>query len=334
MDPYMRCIAGPTTMVSTGLGFPDGDPRKSLVVDFKQTFTITPQSGSIRFALVSSPLGSFALNTGTVTSSFNVPQYAGTSNLTYAWTAVNPSMPFSNSWLVIPFAENASYLIDGPTMGAYQIGSYRGLMYTADTYFTGATMANGGTVKVSRFNVSSSKGVPSAYNTVTTDNVDYTNLNAALSAATPGRYVGPAREGLNLRGVSPKPTYVDTFTTTRGFEICPYGLNSTGNYISDMVWCGLDETVPVTVVEYTGLDTTASITIELRSCLELMPRPGSMTAFAKSSPPADLSIWQKVANFARSIPVATALTVAGKTALAYAGGGASAALAAMATSLS
>lgn len=328
-DPYMRCIAGPTTMSSTGVGFPDGSTRQSVVVDFKQSFTITPVSGSIRFALTSCPLGCLALNCGNIATGVVVPKYATTTTLAYGWSAQNPATSGGDSWFVLPFRENGDSLVTGPDFGPYGVGEYRGLVYTADAMFTGSDTLNGGVVRVARFNVSKNLG-SGTQNTVPVRSVSYTEMNSAFLDNASGRFTGAARDPINLRGVNPRPEFVDVEdSATIGYEIVPYGLNSSNALTSTMQWCGIDNNVPVTIVEYTGLDASASITIEIRSCLEMTPRPGGLSAFSKPSPPCNLSSWQKVANFARAIPPAVVQT-AGKAAFAYLTGGSSAAAMAIA----
>lgn len=325
-DPYIRCIAGPTTMMSTAYGFPDGNAHRSIVVDFKQSFTITPVSGVVRYALISSPLGCFALSCGSIAASVAIPQYNNTTDQTYTWNATNPSRAAAEtSWFVLPFSENASWLLNGETMGGYKIGEYRGLMYTADSMFTGSDNANGGVVRVVKTTVSPVITTGVTINTVSANRTSYTNLNNVFTDNAPGKFTTAAKDPLNLRSVNSKPVYFDTADGGHvGQEICPYGWNSAGVVTSALPWVGMDYTVPVTVVEYTGLDASASITVEVRSCLEMTPAPGTMAGFAKPSPPCNILTWQKVANFARSIPTAV-VQGAGKAAYAYLTGGSAAA---------
>lgn len=328
-DPYMRCIAGPTSMASTGVGFPDGSTRQSVVVDFKQSYTITPVSGTIRFALTSGPLGCLALNCGNIATGVICPRYSTTTTLAYGWTAQNPATSGGDSWFVLPFRENASTTITGPTLGPYAVGEYRGLVYTADAMFTGSDNLNGGVVRVARFNVSKNLGT-GVQNTVPVRSISYTEMNDAFMDNSSGRFTGAARDSINLRGINPRPEFVDVEdSAVIGYEIVPFGLNSSNALTSTMLWCGIDTNVPVTIVEYSGLDATASITVEVRSCLEMTPAPGAMSGFSKPSPPCNLSSWQKVANFARAIPPAIVQT-AGKAAFAYLTGGSSAAAMAIA----
>jgi len=319
-----------------GVGFPDGNPAKSIVVDFKQVFTLTPSSGRVRFALVSGPYGALALQTGVISQSIVLPEYqsATTTGINWVATSAVTAGTGTTDWYIVPFQENADFLIDGETMGAYSIGSYRGLMYTAESTFTGSTMANGGVVTVYKVTPAVTDKPQTTVNTVTVDSKEITNINqGATITSISGRYTGPARTPISLRGVSAKPEYLNVWESTVANEIVPMGRNSSGVLTPSMVHCGFDYRVPITVCDYSGLDASASITVEIRSCLELIPRVGTMAAFAKPSPPAQLSVWEKVANFARSLPAASILRVAGAGATGYVTGGASGALAAMSAQL-
>jgi len=72
-----------------GVGFPDGNPAKSIVVDFKQVLTISPTSGLVRFALVSGPYGCLALQRGVISSTLSIPEYANTTSLSYSWVGAS-----------------------------------------------------------------------------------------------------------------------------------------------------------------------------------------------------------------------------------------------------
>jgi len=319
-----------------GVGFPDGNPAKSIVIDFKQVFTLTPVSGGIRYALVSSPFGCLAIQRGQVSNAFSVPQYANTTTLAYSWVAASNAMTFNTtgSAFVLPFQENASYPVDGETMGAYTTGQYRGLVISAESCFTGSTMANGGVVTVYKTTPNVVDLPGTTVNTVAVSSKDATDINTGATVGSiSGRYTGPARTSLSLRSASSKPEYRNTWENTVSTEICPLGYNSTGAGISTFLNPGFDNSVPITVVEYSGLDSTASVTVEVRSCLELVPKVGNMAAFAKASPPANIAVWERVANFVRSLPAATILRTASAGAAGYASGGLAGSLTSMAMSL-
>lgn len=317
-----------------GVGYPDGSPAKSIVVDFKQVFTLSPNNGRIRYALLSGPFGALAVQQGVIGQNIVMPQYQTPTGLGTTWVAASSvALTSANDWFVVPFQENSGFPIDGENMGAYSIGSYRGLMYTAESTFTGSTMANGGVVTVYKTTTAITDKPQGVINTATVDHKDVSNINQGSTVTSiSGRYTGPARTPLSLRSASSKPEYISVWEDTIANEIVPLGRSSAGNVINDMINCGYDSRVPITVCDYTGLDASASITVEIRSCLELIPRVGTMAAFAKPSPPAQLTVWEKVANFARNLPAATVLRVAGAGATGYVTGGPGGALAAMSSS--
>ena len=323
-------------MPPMGVGFPDGNPNKSIVIDFKQVLTLVPVSGGIRFALVSSPYGCIAVQKGRIQNSLNVPQFGGTTSLAYSWSVFDNSATFNtaaNAW-VVPFQENSSYPVDGENMGAYSTGQYRGLVIAADVSFTGSTMANGGVVTAYKTTPNIVDLTPASLNSTVVSAKEVTDINAGSTTGTiSGRYTGAARVPLSIRSASAKPEYRATWENTVCSEITPLALTSSGGVVPGFLNPGFDNSVPVTVVEYTGLDSTASVTIEVRSCLEMVPKVGNMAAFAKPSPPASLAVWEKVANFVRALPAASILRVASAGATGYSRGGLAGGLAGMASSL-
>lgn len=309
MHPYLRCIMGPPSMAGSGQGFPDGTSAPAVTVDYRQTLTMTPVGGVIKFALVSSPYGTLAIQNGTVNTSR--PAYTGTTDLGYNWL-VGGSQTITGAtgtpYYVIANNEvqSAQSAPSANPFGPYSTTRYRGLMYTADVYFTGSTMQNGGVSKVYRTTVAGNTLPQVNVNTVPCEYVEYTNIESGIGGAT-GTVVSPARVSLNLRAVSPKPEYIPVEENFMSSNIVAFGRTQAGA-TTGFVWTGLDVSVPVTVVEYSGLDASASITIEMRSCLEQIVAPGVLSGLAKPSPMSDLSIWQKAANFARSVPAARVIT--------------------------
>lgn len=315
---------GPVQMSNQSVGFPDGNPAPALTVDFRQTFTLTPVSGVVRYALVSSPWGCLAVHQGSVTSA--APRYLTSTDLTYAWTApATRNYSGGHQFQVLPFSEvvAASSAPAASPFGPYSVTKFRGIMNVADSYFTGSSMANGGVAKVFKVQGQSVDLNNINFNTVSVPVAEYTDLLTGIGSAA-GNLTTPARSTLNLRAVSPKPEYVPVAENLSSVNIVPISLNSGSSVMtSGGLWSGLDPSVPVTVVEYSGLDSTASITIELRSCIEMVVQPGAMAGLAKPSPPADISMWQRVANLARAIPTARVIA-AGAT--GYINGGALGAL--------
>lgn len=322
---------GPVQMPNQSVGFPDGNPAPAVVVDFRQTYTITPSSGTVRYALLNSPFGSLAVHTGAVVA--QRPKFLTSTDLTYTWTSAASITYTGNAGFVVqPFQEvaTAGSAPSANPFGPYSCTKYRGLVVVADSYFTGATMANGGVAKVYKMSANSTSETQVNYNTVACQKVEYQDLMTGIGSAA-GSLTSPARSTLNLRAVNPKPEYKSCFENTSTINVCPAFLNSAGSVLTDGLWTGFDTDCPVTVVEYTGLDATASITVELRCCVEMVVQPGSLPGIARPSPVADMNIWQRVANFARSVPTARVIA-AGAT--GYLNGGPLAALTAATQAMS
>lgn len=334
--PYLACLTGGVSMPPMGVGFPDGNPNKSIVIDFKQVLTLTPHNGGIRFALVSSPYGCIGVQRGLIQNALNIPQFGTTTSLNYSWAAFDNATLFNTTGnaYVVPFQENNSYPVDGESMGAYSTGQYRGLVIAADVSFTGSTMANGGVVTVYKTTPNIVDLTSGTVNTSTVSVKDVTDINAGSTTGTiSGRYTGAARVPLSIRSASAKPEYIATWERTVAPEITPLAYTTAGTLSLNFPNPGFDNSVPITVVEYTGLDATASVTIEVRSCLEMVPKVGNMAAFAKPSPPASLAVWERVANFVRALPAATILRAASAGASGYSRAGLAGGLAGMASSL-
>lgn len=305
------------------MGFPDGNSAPALTIDYRQTSTLTPVNGVIRFALISSPYGMLAIHQGTIQVAAR-PMYTSSTSLEYEWFAPGSHIISGGDRFYVIANNEVQTAKSAPSanpFGPYSTTQYRGLMYTADVYFTGSTMANGGVVKVYRTSVGATQLPHVNVNTVPCEHIEYTDLLTGIGSAT-GTVVSAARSTLNLRSVNSHPEYMDVRENMVSANISAFGRTSAGATVG-FVWTGLDNNVPVTLVEYSGLDASASITIEARSCLEQIVSPGAMAGLAKPSPLADLSVWQKTANYARSLPAAKVLSAA---ASGYLSGGAVAAL--------
>ena len=312
MHPYLKCLAGPVSMRGSGIGYPDGSSKPTIVLDFHQTLTITPQSGAVRFAIVSSPYGGVAVGNGSVTG-ITVPKYNNTTDVsTGTWQSVTWVQTGSSQWVVAPFAENNNYSPGSVPFGPFSAVAFRGLMTVADVIFTGSTMSNGGAQSVSKTSVAVNDLIDATQNTVTVKSVAYSDLEPSFSNGSNVKIL-PARSSSTTRNVNPKPTFRDLSQTFLSSEICAMGQTSAGVQTGSMVWTGIDEDVPITVYRFTGLDSTASITVNLRSCLEFQIAPGSMQALTKPSPPASPSLWATIANYARSQPVLETMSEMGSS---------------------
>jgi len=255
--------------------------------------------------------------------------YAGT----YSTSSINYSV--GTQYFNVPFSEVVSAGSAPPiastgtgAWGPYQATAFRGLMVVADCYFTGPTSANGGTARVYKTSTAlTNNTVSSGRDGGTLFIGTYSDIDTGLNSAA-GLATHPARSTFAVRAVNNRPEYVDCKYSTATSEIMPAMRNSAGSLLTvDNPWVGLDENVPVTVVSYEGLDSTASITVELRSCIEIAVAPGSFPGLAKSSPPTNMTVWQQVANFARSLPTTEVVKRAGAGLTGYVTGGLPGALA-------
>jgi len=331
MHPYLRCISSGASSSNHGVGFPDGSVRPSVVVDFRQTVTLTPMNGGITFALISSPHGSLALRTGSYSGMLPKLTSDGAYGITWAQRTHSYN---ASTYYVMPHAEIAAATPSAmhiSPFGPYGVIAYRSLVNVADVYFTGSTMANGGIVRVFKTNVACADSISVAGRDGFPINESrVTDLDAGIGVAAASSTL-PARSSFTVRSVNQKPEYVDVWDRKYSNELSAYCTNAAATTVlSDACWSGFDESMPVNVVSYTGMDASASITIEIRTCLEMVLAPGVLPGIVKPSPVADLGLWQKVANYARAVPTTTVVKAAGKAAMGYVSGGLTGALAALA----
>lgn len=298
------------------LGFPDGDPSPSVTIDFRQVFIIQPVSGQIHFGLVPSPFGVFCLNTGVIDSQ-RVPLING--NGGFGGWAVKPIPTTATRYNQIAFSDVMAWGgdITQSAFGPYSASQFRCLMYAADVSYTGGAMQNGGTARVWKAIPAQEPSPPVSIGTGTYDGMRQT-VGYSSNTSVSGLKVGPARYKQEIRSVSSKPTYRSAsgdqaFVTTANAEynpVVPFVYNGTTDAPATFsVGPQCDNSLLATYLSYHGLDASASITVDIRCCIQLQLRQGAFPGLAKPSPPADISLWQQVANYARSIPTSTYQTI-------------------------
>lgn len=275
-----------------------------MVVDQRQLLTITPNAGTIKLAIVGSLWGSVAVGQGTITAM--APKFNGTTDLTAAWQSTQKSMLVPTTWYVSAFDTVASA---APTQtgdvpfGLYKAVKYRTLSNVGSIMYTGSSLANSGYGRVYRTYTSGLRNTTNT--TVNTQSLPLINYSDIISTVQDSQYkTFPASQPIAVRNVAAKPEFQDIPEYTVSSYIAPFATTSGGGGTSDMPWPGLDSTFPITVIEYSGLDSTASITVEMKTCLEIQPITGSFAGLTKASPPTDIGLWSTLAKWARDLPVA------------------------------
>jgi len=206
--------------------------------------------------------------------------------------------------------------------GPFSAVKYRTLSSVADIMFTGSTTANGGLGKCWKTFVSGVKAnAQDVVNTVSCDQTLYSDVTTAGTIDT-STDAFPARETYSVRTISPRPEFQELPVQCTSTTFFPLAYNSSGNGTGHMPWPGLDESFGVTVVEYSGLDASASITVESRVSFEIQPVSGAMSGLTQPSPPADLGLWARLTNLVQALPVTSGYRVY----QAYQRGGVNAAL--------
>lgn len=170
--PFEHCVYGPVHSPGDGTGVPDGSNMPSIVMEFRYTLTIRPDStGTVAFAHIPSPLGSLALNRGICTITINrvnaSGSYSGVSDsvfntstpTTYALdTAGTVFIPCADTYGIVPFRE---WLVPGggvPTFqqysgNAFQPTNFRVVASVGSYSFTGASLHNAGVSAIARSNI-------------------------------------------------------------------------------------------------------------------------------------------------------------------------------------
>lgn len=342
IDHFVKCVYGPINAPSHGSGAPDGSIDPSVVIDHRQAITVSPDgNGNITVAIVSSPYGAIALGAGTATVTINSVDYAaaGRENWHYlapVSTTVSghilhpPANTAGSQYPVIPFKE--SLRSGGPVITAQMTGlratKYRVLTNQAQIEFTGSSMYNGGTAVTGKIAHHLDESAPFASEQVAGLAAPYDIASTCARfvqpppgtygdiSALPGANVFPARQSVmvvngpqdfdyqEMRNawlpVLPKATYGGQCQVFGGLQDVQNTIATNYHAYDPIPGLGHSTT---TYYAATGLDPSASITFEVRTCVEYTLAFDSPAARFTSLPAPERPLaLRTVKDIARSIP--------------------------------
>lgn len=315
MHPFVRQLLSGPNYSGVLVEVPDGSQAPSIIMSFRQLITITPDTGAITFAIIPSLMGSFALYQGTVRVS--IPKYANAGSP--LWTGVPvPSVINGNkvAYLTVPFTEWLG-ITDSASkaFGPYSANSFRVLSTVASLDFTGSTFADNGVVGVTRYllNPENSTATSTINGVVSNGNYIVQSPPTTLTAlsSTVGFSSYPARESLALTNVNAVMEFQSTWFQRYMADAAGIGhfntmvQNPTTTGLLSGFNPGVDNNCPSTFVSYSGMDATGSITVELRSTIEVTLTPiSSVAPLATPNPPRNETVMKRITDVARSLPAA------------------------------
>jgi hypothetical protein len=341
-------------MSGNGRGVPDGSNLNTIVVDHRQTIVLEPSSaGNITFAIVPSQYGAIGVAEGkfaatvnttagaTVTSTFGTPQ---TTTFSMTPASPTPSLQAGNYWIV-PFNENLATLgtqVIFPPVGGLQSTKSRVVTCTARIMYTGPTLSDSGVAATCKMPCWSE--VVDTLSDSEVSSFGFLTHGMPLPADPPtsfttiagmaGARIFPARESADVLMVptnyefaairpgmvpytqeafsgSPGiPTYLTWFAglgvVTSSTTAIPLPVPSLGH--SDVTFYSASG------LNVAGASGTASITVEVRTCVEYTIDFNSpMQRFAKMASPKDQAALDRIQAVARCLPSSKITTATSAT---------------------
>lgn len=325
-SPLAHCVFGPTNQVGDNLGVPDGGNDPTVVVEHRQTVILQPGAdGRVAFALTSSPIGAIAL--GVCKTDLTVNTVDENNMLTaskpthfeeemYGWGSSN------HNYGIVPFSEyiyNGSNLVHPDVLYAncgFGANEFRVITAQASVSYTGSIMTSSGTAATGRIAHDLDKSN-------FTDSSNYIRYTSEMSQAPPlsfnqvsnipGARVFPAREPVTLlnppscfdwqpmRNSWTPSVMVDSATEDFSYAFYMLGADQKGT----STWLpspGMGY-APCTYYYATGLDSTSSLTISARVCVEYkLSQLSPASRFARLPPPSLPKQISAVRTVSRSLP--------------------------------
>lgn len=281
-EHYRHCVLGPVAMPATNLGYPDGDTRPSVTFDFRKVYVMKPNSGRISFGIATSAFGAFIKGEGALTTDSTV-QAVELDATTGGFVSGGNGTSFTNSHRgVVPITSVSS------TEGNF--GGYRPLVAVCEVHFTGSTMQNGGSVTICKALTPN----PLKGDTGTNTRRQLYEAEVVQPILSATSVTGPARHSYTSRIVPPHPDYVPI--SFSGVSAVAQSVNDYGNAVlssnntTNFKVCSLPSPDASAIwYMYEGLDTTASITVSLRYCVQYSVNVTSagvyLAPLARPSPP-------------------------------------------------
>lgn len=336
VHPLAHCVYGPVNQAGYSAGVPDGCPDPTVVLEHRQTVVLHPDAtGNIAFALCSSPTGAIGLGTGSAIVTVNALNrttgtYTGNNTWEIKQTAAAPADGVMN-YPIIPFNENlyakGTFVEDASRSGGtLRATEFRVITAQASVSYTGSAMQSSGTAVTSRMKqvVTNSNYYNSGLVQYVSDMAQHVPTSLTDISAMPGARAFSVREPVTMvnppecfdwqpmRNAWTPAVLVDGVTEKYSFTFCQLVNQTVGDQTgSTPTWgpsLGMGH-APVSYYYASGLDSTATITITTRSCIEYKLAFDSVTArFAKMGPPPQPAALTNISRIGRVMPSSIATT--------------------------
>lgn len=309
-SPYEHCVLSGTDIIGPSHGYPDGDMQPSVTLDYKAVYTFKPVGGVIDVVLAPSANSAVVLLTGTAAAATlettPAPTHAFGFNTSTKNVTKGPIQLQTVASVVNGLGEQPPNTVSD---------EFRPVVLVADFDYTGSSMMDNGSLTIQSI-PNSEKLLGSQLVTASTnynaDKVVFSNPELANSIS-PAALTQPARESFTTRIVANEPKYEVTRPSvlvkgnTPSTDGSAYAWQSSVSTVGTLYLApSYHSSCEWTRVTYSGLDSSASITVTIRYCVQFSVNQSSdlYGPLAQPSPAAKPSIVTKVANFARIAPIA------------------------------
>lgn len=299
-------MTSPAGIVGAGSGYPDADPRPSMTIDLRSTYTLSPTGGAINFVIAPTYNAALSLVAGTIAQT-GYKVFTGTSSAASdGWASV------TNVAATRGFIPMASHLdvetLFGNDGNSIYFSAFRPIAIAADVSYTGSTMMDNGSVIIQKQPVAETLTDTRSitYSTSSSQTVfENTSINVIGSALTlmPNAVIQPARKNWSANIIPTQPEYlaIQPRVTDYTSNFSAANTASTGVVPAPVVY-----PANAISVQYSGLDASASITVTVRYCVQLAVNPYGATLYAsaaKPSPSAEPGLLRRFAEWAGNQPV-------------------------------
>lgn len=320
LSPYAHCVLSGTAHQSSNYGYPDGDFRPSITRDFRFVYTIKPSaSGNVRFILAPSANGCINIVEG---AAQNAKRY-----IRATASVVGFSQTGTISTGTGQLIEDMSQPILASTgVTPMPVTDFRPIAVVADCVFTGSSMMNNGSVTITKMqNSEFSLGTETvdAATDYAMDRVKFASVN--FSTILPSTEIMPAKRSFTIRSVPVQPKYEPTQASVSlmldgGGQTYFRAYTEEGGAFAQLT-PSYHPACPWTMVGYAGLDPSASITVTVRYCQQVVIGADDAAApLARPSPVEEPGYLARVAGFIASSPLTTAIGNGAQSLLIKAGG--------------
>lgn len=319
---FVHCSTAGASAPSHHTGVPDGSCIPSFVRDHRARYVIRPTAGGeISFSLQPGPYGALCLRQGSVT--LNIPRYTATTGAT-----VNPFLTNINgdaSWAQVPFPVLPS-LMGGKPYGPTGATGFRLIACVANVEYTGSSMMDGG-----NWLATTNAITPVVSNGTVTFATNRTGGKQVVTIPTTttlrsDSMSGSMRNMPTLRVIPNSYDYQsvleDTYYVDQNDQplFNPSVMLNGSTTIDASYTPGLYNQARGAVFSASGLDASASITVDLRVCIEyqidMISSP--YQDMVGPSPAAVPGFLDSFKNVLRSMPVIELASAVGRYAFSQA----------------